>query len=194
MKSRESLTKIADIVDAKGLHMLADKIDSIANELICSDEIQSDDSLSELNVMVDRFEQEREELFQIADKLDDLGLMKIADKLDAALELEVLAEQEALDNVLDFYKAVHTMASPQKIRDFCKSGQIIQEVPDLRLRSVEDIKQEKQEIKEEVKKQEGPGLFRGSPIYPRLFQGFSSINLDRSYYQYHDFSYYSYYG
>lgn len=39
-----------------------------------------------------------------------------------------------------------------------------------------------------------PKMFRGSPIYPRLFEGFNTINLDRNYFQYHDFSYNSLYG
>ena len=39
-----------------------------------------------------------------------------------------------------------------------------------------------------------PKMYRGSPIYPRLFEGFNTVNLDRNYYQYHDFSYYSLYG
>jgi len=46
----------------------------------------------------------------------------------------------------------------------------------------------------EVEGREVPKMYRGSPIYPRLFEGFSTINLDRSYYQYHDFSFYSLYG
>lgn len=39
-----------------------------------------------------------------------------------------------------------------------------------------------------------PKMYRGSPIYPKLFEGFNSINLDRNYNQFHDFSYYSIYG
>ncbi len=39
-----------------------------------------------------------------------------------------------------------------------------------------------------------PKMYRASPIYPKLFEGFNTINLDRNYHQYHDFSYYSIYG
>jgi hypothetical protein len=46
----------------------------------------------------------------------------------------------------------------------------------------------------EVENREIPKIYRGSPIYPRLFEGFNTVNLDRNYYQYHDFSYYSLYG
>jgi len=37
-------------------------------------------------------------------------------------------------------------------------------------------------------------MTQGSPIYPRLWEGFNTINLDRSYHAYKDFSYFSIYG
>lgn len=46
----------------------------------------------------------------------------------------------------------------------------------------------------EVENREIPKIYHGSPIYPKLFEGFNTVNLDRNYYQYHDFSYYSLYG
>ena len=39
-----------------------------------------------------------------------------------------------------------------------------------------------------------PEIYHGSPIYPKLFEGFNTVNLDRSYYQYRDFGNYSFYG
>lgn len=39
-----------------------------------------------------------------------------------------------------------------------------------------------------------PKLYRSSPIYPKLWQGYNTINLDRNYHQFHDFNYYSIYG
>lgn len=39
-----------------------------------------------------------------------------------------------------------------------------------------------------------PKIFRSSPIYPKLWEGFNTVNLDRNYHQYSDFNYYSIYG
>jgi len=41
---------------------------------------------------------------------------------------------------------------------------------------------------------ETPKLYHSSPIYPRLWEGFNTVNLDRNYHQYRDFNYVSVYG
>lgn len=39
-----------------------------------------------------------------------------------------------------------------------------------------------------------PKLYRSSPIYPKLWEGFNTVNLSRNFHQYHDFNYFSVYG
>jgi len=229
--SREKLIQLANIVDAKGLHSLADQITQLT-------QISAEASGMNLNEAISYYSTPIDDLIKIADNLDCQGLSVLSNKIDKIIELEALEQKSALDAILDSYRRRHTVASACS---FCKQADIRKDntsdkcpfglnipqacqdvgtaVTDMEPRGPE-MKHNKRVYEKyktgsqcpfaaqvlsdqeavnctfgtEIGAREVPKLYRGSPIYPRLFEGFNTINLDRSYQQYHDFSYYSLYG
>lgn len=240
MNNVEKLTQIASMVDAKGLHSLAEQIDWVVQNY--SPEVKGKEPLEEA---VERYSNPVKTLIMVADVLDRKELVALANELDKIIELEALEQQSVIEAILGAYKKRHTLAS---LKPLCKIGLIDKEallrkdnlsleqrcpfglsIPegcqsagaaifDMEPREAE-FKQNKrifEKFKEgekcpyaaqimqkqgavnctfgtEVELREVPRLYRGSPIYPKLFEGFNTVNLDRSYYAMHDFSYYSLY-
>lgn len=233
---REKLLKVANMVDAKGLHSLAEQIEELA--ALCSPE----SAIPSLETLIEEYANPLQEMIVAADSLDQQHLQAFADTLDRMIELEALEQQSAIEAVLSIYKKKHHMASckslcriktaavrknnlPEEQR--CPFGLNIP-VACLNVGvAIHDMEPRKQEFKQnrrlynayrtgeqcpfaaeilkkqravnctfgtEAEMRETPKMYRGSPIYPRLFEGFNTVNLDRNYYQYHDFSYYSLYG
>lgn len=224
---KEKLIQLADTVDAKGLHSLADRITQI---------IQADVE-SDISKTIAYYNEPIKDLVKLADRLDSQDLIVLADKLDKIIELEALEQRSALEAILESYKRRHAIAN---VCGFCKQAAIRKDNSDgcpfgLSIpqacqevgTAINDMEPRKPEVKHnrriyekyktghqcpfatqvlegqeavnctfgtDIQGQAVPKIFRGSPIYPRLFEGFSTINLDRSYFSYHDFSYYSLYG
>lgn len=174
MNPVETLAKVADIVDAKGLHSLAEEIEELAQELVQRvEEYDEPEDFSELEVLISETEF-MDLLFQAADVLDRKGLRTFANQLDAVIELELTAQDDAIEGILSVYKAIHKVAAKRSLR------------PKFRTKSLQDKLKSLKEIDYEEPQWK---MYRGSPIYPRLFEGFNTINLDRSYYQFRDFGY-----
>lgn len=225
--NRERLIQLADIVDARGLHSLADHI---------MQTIQVNTKLS-IDEAITYYSEPINDLVKLADTLDSQGLAVLADKLDKIIELEALEQKSALEAILESYKRRHAVAG---VCNFCKQAAIRKDNSDgcpfgLSIpqacqevgTAINDMEPRKPEIKHnrrvyekyktghqcpfaaqilegqeavnctfgtDIQGQAVPKIFRGSPIYPRLFEGFNTINLDRNYYNYLDFGYYSLYG
>jgi len=227
----KKLIQIANIVDAKGLHSLADEIDRIAQGR--SSEVDREGRSLEANIAY--YNNHVSDLTKVADVLDSHGLSVLANQLDRIIEIEALEQQSAIDVILTLYKKRHCIAGIKKeggirkdnlpegqrcpfglpIPQACKEvGVSINDMEpgetDKNKAAFEQYKAGKkcpyaeQVIEEkgavncthgtEVEGRETTKMYRSSPIYPRLFEGFNTINLDRNYYQYLDFSYYSLYG
>lgn len=237
----EQLIRIANVVDAKGLHSLAGWIDEVAQNY--SSETGRKLTLKEALAF---YSDPVEDLVKVADVLDQKHLSALANHLDRIIELEALEHKTAIEAILGVYKKKHKLASA---KGFCKIGMLDKDatirkdnlpeeqrcpfglsipgacssvgvaISDMEPREVEfkqnrRIYEHEKEGKPcpfaaqilkgqdavnctfgtEVENREIPKIFRGSPIYPKLFEGFNTVNLDRNYYQYHDFSYYSLYG
>lgn len=238
----EQLIKIANVVDAKGLHSLAEWIDEVAQNYSA----ETDKKLT-LDQAIERYSDPLGDLVKVADVLDRKQLNVLANELDRIIELEALEQKSAIDAVLEVYQRKHLLASTTK--KLCKIGMFDKEatvrkdnlpedqrcpfglsipggcssvgvaITDMEPREVEFDQNRRifEEFKAgepcpfaaqilegknavnctygtEVENREIPKIYRGSPIYPKLFEGFNTVNLDRNYYQYHDFSYYSLYG
>lgn len=231
----EKLIKIANLVDAKGLHSVAEKIDEIIHEY---GPIAKERGLS-LKEAIQYYSDPTETLVKIADVLDKKDMGKLADKIDALLS------KSAIDVVLDIYKKKHSLTSQEpalKIGLFkdavvrkdnlpqtqrCPFGLPIPNACSSVGGAISDMEPRTPEFKQnmrlygayktgercpfaaqiltkqkavncshgtEVEGKPIPKIYHGSPIYPKLFEGFNTVNLDRNYYQYHDFGYYSLYG
>lgn len=231
----ERLIKIADIIDAKGLHSVAEKIDRIVQE---HGPTIKEQGLT-LKQAIEYYSDPAEALVKVADALDKKNMGRLADKIDALLG------KNAIEVVLDIYKKKHSLASnegflklgllkdavvrkdnlPQSQR--CPFGLNIPEGCSKVGSAINDMEPRQAEFKQnirifqkyaegkrcpfaaqiikgkkavncdygtETEGKEVPKIYRGSPIYPKLFEGFNTVNLDRNYYQYHDFGYYSLYG
>jgi hypothetical protein len=233
----KKLLRVANIVDAKGLHSLAEELDSVARNF-GTETWKRRDEKTGLEENIVRFG--RNDLAEVADVLDKQGFAKLADQLDRIIEVEALEQQSAVDAVLSVYKRKHSLGSACS---FCKKvGEIRKDNLDPSQRcpfglpipggcsSVGAAMQEMEPREPEFAQnkrifekyktgkkcpyaeqiiegknavncnagtstegREIPKMYRGSPIYPRLFEGFNTINLDRNYYQMKDFSYYSLY-
>ncbi len=232
----EKLVALANIIDAKGLHSVAEKIDSIIEE---HGPTVREKGMT-LREAIDHYSNSTEDLMKVADSLDSKDMGRLADKIDAFLG------KNAIEVVLDVYKAKHRVASHQ---GFCKISDLIKEavirkdnlpkeqqcpfglsiptacgsvggtIRDMEPREAEfrqnkrlyeaykqgdecpfaaQILKGKKAVNcshgTETEGKEIPKIYHGSPIYPKLFEGFNTVNLDRNYYQYHDFGYYSLYG
>jgi len=232
---KQKLISIANIVDAKGLHSIAEEIGAIAQNI--GPETKQQNSLED---NIKYYTNPVEDLIKIADILDKQGHKDITDQLDRMIEVEALEQQSAIDVVLTIYKRKHKITSACQ---FCKKANIRKDNLDPEQRcplglpipsacesvgtAVQEMEARDVEFKHnlrqynkyrtgkpcpfaaqvldgkeavncnfgtEVAGRAIPKMYRSSPIYPRLFEGFNTVNLDRSYYQYHDFSYYSLYG
>lgn len=235
----EKLTKIADRVDAKGLHSIADQIDQVVSEFIPEVERVECD-IKQLKDLIAEYRNPLRKLIRVADRLDERGLRLYADKLDRMIELEALRTQSAIDVILHVYKNKHKAAN---FKGFCKTaivrkdnlepksgcpfglsipggcknaGGLIFDMeadeeefeknklllqkynPQHKCPFAKDIIEDKGAVNcaygTPLAELDIPQLYRGSPIYPKLWEGFNTLNLDRSYYQFHDFSYPSFYG
>lgn len=179
-KAVEILAKVSSIVDGKGLHTLADQIQQVMTEIAQRSKEVDVKDFSSLKQAIADCRNIASPLIRVADALDRQGLISFADALDEVIRAERLDEQDnTIQSILSAYQAIHKVAADKQTEPMWKS------------RSKKEKKQLLDEIgysKPEFK------MYRGSPIYPRLFEGFNTINLDRSYYQYHDFSYASFYG
>jgi len=235
----KKLLRVANIIDAKGLHSLAEELDGVIRSFGTETwERKAETATLEQNIA--HFGK-GDELAEVADVLDRQGFTKLADELDRIIEVEALEQQSAIDAVLSVYKKRHSLA--EAVCNFCKKAEIRKDnlskeqrcpfglpIPGgcsevgAAMQEMEPREQEFAQNKRIFEKyktgkqcpyaaqiiegknavncnagtstegREVPKIFRGSPIYPRLFEGFSTINLDRSYYQYHDFSFYGLYG
>jgi len=231
---KQKLISIANIVDAKGLHSIAQQI----GDIICQTGSEQSSISLEDNIKI--YINPLDDLVKIADTLDRRGYKSISDDIDTVIEIEALEQQSAIESVLTMYKMKHKLAS-SSICGFCKKAVIRKDNLDVKQRcpfglpipsACESIGTEamqgmepsevefKQNLKQynkyrtgkpcpfaaqvldgkdavncnfgtEVSGRSMPKMFRGSPIYPRLFEGFNTINLDRNYFQYSDFGYYN---
>lgn len=227
----KTLVRVANRVDAKGIHSIADAIDDVVEDLVEIDGVKC---------LVEEHLRPLSAIAQIVDTLNRQGHTSLADVLDRNIALEALRLQNAVDAIISIYKEKHRIAH---IRGFCKSGSIRKDdlsqdqrcpfglpIPD-GCKNVGDLIYDMDEDPEEFAKnkiifekyelghecpfatqilenndavncnygtpnqgREIPDLYRGSPIYPKLWEGFNTLNLDRSYYQHRDFGNYSFYG
>lgn len=104
----QKLIKLADRLDAKGLHSLADQIEGLIADQVMSDVIEEN-------------QHPIDQLIEIADSLDKKGLTALADKMDRIIEIEAFEHQSAIDTILTIYKKKHEVRSGFK--GFCKKAQ-----------------------------------------------------------------------
>lgn len=235
MDLKQQLTQIASRVDEKGLHSIADRLDSLLDLELLDKKL---DRVNELNEQAQTFENLEEavefyetglpqDLVEVADHLDSRGLGKIANEIDLLIEadLEGLEKQSVIENILGMYRDIHKMAS---LKGICKADIRKDNLPQLeRCPFGLDIPEGCQTAGSAIYKmapheehfgenrvlcdQECTGeqcpfavnvleeqeavncswgtttqgretidVYRGSPIYPKLFQGINTVNIDRN--------------
>lgn len=106
----QQLAKIADRVDAKGIHSAAEEIDQLIGTLQQETELTTD-SVAELEAAIRAQLNPLGNLIRVANELDRRDLTTLADKMDKMIELEALKTQSAIDAILSIYKRKHTVAS-----------------------------------------------------------------------------------
>lgn len=117
MTIAQKLTRVANRVDAKGLHSLADQVDELIKEYDATSEI---DSMLPLEKAVEMYNNPLSELMHVANRLDRQGLTALADQADKLIELEALKHQSAIEAILGIYQEKHKIAG---LKGFTKKSQ-----------------------------------------------------------------------
>ena len=187
----EDLVKVADILDQKQLKVLANELDRII-------ELEALEHRSAIDVVLTIYEKKHT-------LASTRGFCKIAvfDK-DATIRKDNLPQEQRCPFGLSIPRACSTvgptiMDMEPREAEFKQNLRIYEnesagESCPYAMQILESKNAVNCTYGTEVENKEVPKIYRGSPIYPKLFEGFNTVNLDRNYYQYHDFSYYSLYG
>jgi hypothetical protein len=109
-----ALIKLANRLDAKGLHSLADEVDQLISEAPYSVQQEA----VSIEKVIARHKKPIQDLIIVADRLDKKGLTVLADKVDRIIELEALEHQSAVDAILSVYRKKHAVKG--NFKGFCK--------------------------------------------------------------------------
>lgn len=174
MNCIKQLIYLADTLDSKGFHKLADQVDDILSELI-------DGSDGSIDFILNSYK----------------AIHKTAKIKNANIR-----KQNECPFCLDIPRACETAGDSaliMKVGECDKNKKIYQlQSTGLNCKYASKILPEYDAVECNYgSTTEGiavPKIFRASPVYPKLWEGFNTINLDRNYHQYSDFNYYSIYG